>query len=123
MKTFGNPYLERAALEQTYEDLFSVYDWAEVDRVNLTDLERIEALSGGKCAFSVVNPNMISQDSHASVEFEAKIYCAPEYEIHAGQTVRVIRFGTKDIGDFEVVGIPAIYPTHQEVKLKVKRLS
>ncbi|MDO4754186.1 MAG: hypothetical protein Q4A41_04205 [Bacillota bacterium] len=123
MKTFGNPYLERAALEQTYEDTFSVYDWKEIEKVNLTNLESTEVLLDEKCAFSVVNPSMASQDSHTSVEFEAKIYCAPEHEIHAGQTVRVIRFGLKDIGDFEVVGIPAIYPTHQEVKLKAKRLS
>lgn len=122
---FGRVNAERAALEATYEDALTIHrPQDEADGV----LDKVEwkPAGSGLCALSRSGGNPGSQtDAFNLIEYDAVIITVPELEFREGDRVEVVRFGRYDPASalqyaFEPVGAPAVYPTHQEVAVKVR---
>lgn len=123
MVTIGSPTRERAILESTYEDVFSVFEYTDASIGSLTKLVKVERISAQICAFSSVNAVGSDKESHIDRDYSAVLFCAPELSVRSGASVEVLRFGQIQMEPFEVVGDPVLYPTHQEIRLRKKGLS
>ena len=118
----GNPAKERKLLERTYEDLLSIYRSENVDVGSITKKEWVCKYSEILCALSYGGGDKSSQSESVNrIEYDAKIFVAPETDILAGDRLRVTRCGR--ILEFEVVGRPAVHPTHQDVKVRERGLA
>ena len=112
---FGNVTAERAAIEQTYDAVCTITRQSaeEVDGIargtETVVAENVPcALSKGGDSSAVDLAGVIS-DSRV-------LFIAPEADIKAGDRVTVTLYGRTETLD--VVGIPLLYATHQEVDLK-----
>lgn len=120
---FGNPAEERAALESTYEDTASVYREASVTGENqITKTVPQPVVLDTLCALSYVGDSSRQREAHL-LDYDAVIFAAPELSILPGDTISLKRFGRDDpnsriILRFEVIGIPPVYATHQEIRVK-----
>lgn len=114
---FGAPSRERAALETTYEDVAEVRRTVEVAEGSITETVPDAVIYGSiACALSAGSDSSHQTGAQNSLRYDAKIFCAPELDIRAGDDVRVRRFGRER--RFSVVGVPFLYATHQEVKVR-----
>ena len=57
------------------------------------------------------------------MDYDAAIFAAPELQVLPGDSVSLRRFGrdnpsSQQILHFAVVGRPAVYATHQEIRVK-----
>lgn len=125
MVAFGNIPLERAALECTYEDTLELLRPTDITQNNIT--HKVPVAAGESiCALSQGGGGPATQtDTFALVEYDAKIYAPPELDVQEGDAIRLVRFGRQNpaspqIFYFEPVGRPALYPTHQEIPVKVR---
>lgn len=122
---FGNASAERQAIEMTYEDTATI---------SRTTPQR------GQGAISTSSPTVIYQDivcglsytgsdnsrqtnAQNSVDYDAVIFAGPDLVVLPGDKIVVKRFGRDDSTstktlNFSVVGRPAVYATHQEIKVK-----
>lgn len=120
---FGNPAEERAALESTYEDTASVYRETSVTGENqITKTVPQPVVLDALCALSYVGDSSRQREAHL-LDYDAVIFAAPELSILPGDTISLKRFGRDDpnsriILRFEVIGIPPVYATHQEIRAK-----
>lgn len=127
---FGNPSAERAAIERTYEDTATVTRTAPQTGANkITKSVPSVVYSAIICALSQSGSDKSQQTkAQNKIEYDAVIFLPPTLSILPGDKIALKRFGRYSpdspiIYDFEVVGRPAIYPTHQEVKVKDGDLS
>ena len=122
---FGNPAAERAAIEMTYEDTASVSRTEPVTGANnITKPAPVVKYSEIICALSYTGSDKSNQTkAQNEVEYDAVIFAAPDLLVLSGDSVTLKRFGRDDTASqllltFEVVGRPAVYATHQEIKVK-----
>lgn len=122
---FGNPAAERAAIEMTYEDTASVSRTEPVTGANnITKTAPVVKYSEIICALSYTGSDKSNQTkAQNEVEYDAVIFAAPDLLVLPGDSVTLKRFGRDDTASqllltFEVVGRPAVYATHQEIKVK-----
>lgn len=122
---FGNPAAERAAIEMTYEDTASVSRTEPVTGANnITKAVPVVKYSEIICALSYTGSDKSNQTkAQNEVEYDAVIFAAPDLLVLPGDSVTLKRFGRDDTASqllltFEVVGRPAVYATHQEIKVK-----
>lgn len=121
---FGNPAAERAAIEMTYEDT------ATVSRTTLQKINNIskhvpeDIYTDSICAL-VYSGSDKSQQMQAQnkIDYDAIIFFPPSLSILPGDKIALKRFGRDNpdstiVYNFEVVGRPNIYATHQEVRVK-----
>lgn len=121
---FGNPAAERAAIEMTYEDT------ATVSRTTLQKINNIskhvpeDIYTDSICAL-VYSGSDKSQQMQAQnkIDYDAIIFFSPSLSILPGDKIALKRFGRDNpdstiIYNFEVVGRPNVYATHQEVRVK-----
>ena len=102
----GNPELERALLEQTYDGVMTV-----------TGTSKQEV--GGE---TVVTPDAVLHENipcalsfsgTPEISYQATIYCAPELTIPAGCRIVVQQYGATY--RLKYSGESAVYPTHQQL--------
>lgn len=118
----GNPAKERKLLAQTYEDLLSIYRSEDIDVGSITKKDWVCKYSEILCALSYGGGDKSSQSESANrIEYDAKIFTDPEVDIQVGDRLQVTRYGREL--SFEVVGRPAVHPTHQDVKVRERGLA
>lgn len=112
---FGNVTAERAAVEQTYDAVctiarqFAEYSDGIAEGTEIVVAENVPcALSKGGDSSAIDLAGVIS-DSRV-------LFIGPETDIKAGDRVTVTLYGRTETLD--VVGVPLLYATHQEVTLK-----
>lgn len=122
---FGNPAAERAAIEMTYEDTATISRTETVTGSNnITKTVPVEKYSAIICALSYSGGDKSEQTkAQNEVEYDAVIFASPDLLVLPGDRVSLKRFGRIDPGSqrllsFEVVGRPAVYATHQEIRVK-----
>ena len=116
---------QRKALEATYEDWLEVWRPEEVKQGSITRFVSRQ-VGGSACGISQNGGGPADQTSSFNlVEYGAKLFAPPEIEIRRGDTLRVVRFGNAGeestiVFAFEPTGDTAVYPTHQEIFVKVR---
>lgn len=111
---FGNAAAERAAIEMLYDAVCTVSRSAAVSENGIARVtERIIA-ENVPCGLSDGSDSSAQQEANF-IAREKRLFVAPEVDIRAGDTVSVTAYGRTD--SFEAVGIPAVYATHQQVRL------
>ena len=126
---FGNAKAERQAIEKLYEDVATIQRTGpgrKVGAMTLLDYETV--IDGQICGLSYASDGSRQTGAQQDLSYDAVLFIAPELSILPGDQVIVRRFG-RDNPDsnilltFEVVGVPPVYATHQEVRLKASGLS
>ena len=122
---FENPSAERMAIEMTYEDTATIYRTVPQTGVDgLTQAVLAEVYQGIVCGLSRTGGESSGQTkAQNNVDYDAVIFAAPELQVLPGDRVSLHRFGrdnpdSRHILHFAVVGCPAVYATHQEVRVK-----
>lgn len=122
---FGNASAERAAIEKTYEDTATVSRTTPQRGQNaITTSDPSVIYTGIVCALSYTGSDSSGQtDAQNSVDFDAVIFAGPDLQILPGDKIALKRFGRDNPSsqidlEFAVVGRPAVYATHQEIKVK-----
>ncbi|WP_281885674.1 ABC transporter ATP-binding protein [Paenibacillus sp. YYML68] len=116
---YGSISAERQALEMTYEGLCTVTEFQSVKdpATRVTRLEPIVVLLEEPCALSQASlASAKGTDTDQQVRYDAKLFLSPDVVIKAGSRIRVQQHGMEL--EFEHVGHPFRYPTHQEVMLQ-----
>jgi hypothetical protein len=111
---FGAPSAERAAIEALYDAVCTI------SRSSAVSADGIARVSGRVIAEDIPcgvsdGSDSSAQDAANFITREKRLFVAPETDVRAGDTVSVTAYGRTD--SFEVVGIPAVYATHQQVRL------
>lgn len=110
----------KTALEQGYEGRCSVYEYGDVvDPVTrITSKQEAEVLSDIPCRRSYERLHVT--DAAAGAPRQAigiKLFLAPDVAIKPGSKLVVTQDGVTE--QYAASGKPAVYPTHQEILLKL----
>lgn len=120
---FGVAAAERAAIEATYEDRAEVYRTENRTEGSITRKTQKRIYDSLPCGLSYSGPGDGKQTrAQNQVEYDAVVFLAPEPEIAPGDRIRLVRLGRIPLA-FSVVGRPAVYATHQEVKVREEALA
>lgn len=119
--SFGNAKAERRALELTYEDTASIIRMTDTSVGAIDKMAPTAVYEGVRCGLSRTSDRSKQTAAQQDIEYDAVLFLAPELSVEAGDTAEVTRFGS--VLNFEVVGIPTRYATHQEVFLKARDLA
>ena len=117
---FGMPDVERAALETTYEDTAVISRMGTIQVGAIDKMAPAPVYSGIRCALSRKSDSSRQTDAQQDVDYDCVLFVAPDLVIKPGDGVVVSRFGVDE--QFEAVGRPARYATHQEIFLKGRDL-
>ncbi len=110
----------RKAIEGTYGGILTVTEMVKVrdEASKLTRMEPVVVLEGQPCRISFETLKAAEQsNSGAAVTQVTKLFVSPEVEVKAGSKVTVTQDGATT--DYTHSGIPATYPTHQEIILEL----
>ena len=108
----GNPELERALLEQTYDGVMTVTGTRKQEVGGETVVTPDAVLHENiPCALSFSGTPDSKTDANSSqISYQATIYCAP---VPAGCRIAVQQYGV--IYRLKYSGESAVYPTHQQL--------
>lgn len=112
--------LHRKVIELMYEDILTVTEYVKSKnaKTKLMESQEVVVLEQHPCKLSYENIVQASgSESATHIEQTIKVFMAPEIEVKEGSKLTI----TTKAGitkDFVQSGIPAIYPTHQEIMLK-----
>jgi len=116
---FGNIESQRKAIETTYTDTCNVYNFEKVLNGSITSNQKVIKYKNLKCALSQKSLATTEQtQSQNKVLYDAKLFLSPDVEIETGSYIEIKRYGK--VLEFEQIGEPFIYSTHQEMLLKRK---
>ncbi|QVY60936.1 ABC transporter ATP-binding protein [Cytobacillus gottheilii] len=110
----------RKAIETMYTGLCTISEYQSVrDPVTKrTKQEEVSVLSGQACHLSFKTiPAANQRDNATTIAQTTKLFIAPELEIKAGSKITVTQNGVTT--SYSQSGLPAVYPTHQEISLKL----
>ena len=120
MVTFGQPDVERKMIESTYEDICKISRYQDETVDFITKSVPVVVAENVICALSQSGLNPTTQtDSANNINYNIKLFLAPEIKINPGDQIEVLRFGKEYL--FESSGEPMVYATHQEVILVDRR--
>lgn len=108
----------RKAVECTYSGTVTVIEHQKVkDEVTkLTGYKDVSVLENQPCKLSFERLQAaVQSESAASVAQTTKLFLSPDIVIKAGSKLTVTQSGVT--ADYTSSGIPAVYPTHQEIIL------
>ena len=108
----------RKAIEATYFGVLTVTEHQKVkDEVTkLTGYKDVIVIDGQPCKLSFESlKTAIQSESAATVAQTTKLFVSPDVRIKAGSKLTVAQDGVTT--DYTCSGIPATYPTHQEIIL------
>lgn len=112
--------LHRKVIELMYEDSLTVTEYVREknEKTKLMDSKEVITLESQPCKLSYEKVTSTTQnDTAAGITQVTKIFLAPEIKIKAGSRLTVTtNAGT--VQNYKQSGIPAIYPTHQEIVLE-----
>ena len=111
----GNPELERALLEQTYDGVMTVTGTSK-QTVNGETVVTPDAVlhENIPCALSFSGtPDSGTDEGGGTVRYQATIYCAPDLTVPAGCRIVVQQYGVTY--RLKYSGESAVYPTHQQL--------
>lgn len=111
----GNPELERALLEQTYDGVMTVTGTSKQEVGGETVVTPDAVLYENiPCALSFSGtPDSRTDANSGQISYQATIYCAPELAIPAGCRLAVQQYGVTY--RLKYSGESAVYPTHQQL--------
>ncbi len=110
----------RKAIEETYDGVLTVTEIKKVkeEKSKLTRMEPVVVLEEQPCRLSFeILKAAVQSESGAAVSQVAKLFVSPEVQIKAGSKITVAQDGVTT--DYTHSGIPAVYPTHQEIILEL----
>lgn len=108
----------KEAIESTYSGVVTVIEHQEVtdDMTKLTDEQDVVVLENQPCKLSFENIKAtVQSDSAAAVAQVTKLFISPDVSIKPGSKITVTQAGVTT--DYACSGVPAVYPTHQEIVL------
>lgn len=108
----------RKAIESTYSGVVTVTEHQKVkDPVTkLTEESDAVVLENHPCKLSFENVKAaVQSDSAAAIAQTTKLFVSPDVSIKAGSKITVTQAGVTI--DYTCSGVPAVYPTHQEIVL------
>lgn len=110
----------RKALESTYEGVATVVEYKKVmnEETKLIELGEVVVLEEQPCKLSFSKLEATKQNnSSASVTQVTKLFISPNITINPGSKITVTQAGITT--DYTCSGVPAVYPTHQEIVLEL----
>jgi hypothetical protein len=110
----------RKAQESLYDGVCTVIERQKVkdERSKLTDFKDVVVLENQPCKLSFKTLAATSQtESAANITQQTKLFISPDISINAGSKITVTQDGVTT--DYTCSGVPAVYPTHQEVILEL----
>lgn len=110
----------RKAIEATYFGTLTVTERKKEkdERSKLTKNVEVVVLENQPCKLSFETLKAAVQtDSAASVTQVTKLFVSPDVSIRAGSKITVTQDNVT--ADYTYSGVPAIYPTHQEIILEL----
>lgn len=112
---FGNVTAERAAVEQTYDAVCTITRQFAEDVDGIARGTETVIAENVPCALSKGGDSS-AVDLAGVISDSRVLFIAPETDVKAGDRVTVTLYGRTETLD--VVGVPLLYATHQEVTLK-----
>ena len=110
----------RKAIEATYFGTLKVTEMQQVtdERSKLTKDEEVVVLENQPCKLSFETLKAAVQtDSAATITQVTKLFVSPDISIRAGSKITVSQDNVNT--DYTCSGVPAVYPTHQEIILEL----
>lgn len=110
----------RKAMETTYFGTLIVTEMQKVkdETSKLTKCEPVVTLEDCPCRLSFERIQAAAQsNTAASVTQTIKLFISPDVVIKAGSKLTVTQDGIAN--DYACSGVPAVYPTHQEIMLEL----
>lgn len=110
----------RKAIESTYTGLLTVTEYQAVkDPVtHITKNQKVVVLENQPCKMSFETITTAIQTETAAIISQAvKLFVSPDVTIKAGSMITVTQNGVTT--EYTSSGVPAIYPTHQEIMLEL----
>lgn len=108
----------RKALERTYEGRATVLEYREVRDPDtyLTDFKEVAVLEDQPCKLSFKTlDSTTSTGPVAAMSQGVKLFLSPDVTIKPGSKIVVTQNGVT--AEYAFSGVPAKYPTHQEITL------
>lgn len=110
----------RKAIEATYFGTLIVTEMQQVtdERSKLTKDEEVVVLENQPCKLSFETLKAAVQtDSAATITQVTKLFVSPDISIRVGSKITVSQDNVTT--DYTCSGVPAVYPTHQEIILEL----
>ncbi len=110
----------RKAIERMYTGTCTVTERQKVKSgtSKLVTYADSVVLEGQPCRLAFKQSNPAQQtESAASIAQVIKLFLAPEVTVRPGSKVTVAQDGVT--ADYKCSGVPAVYPTHQEIVLEL----
>ncbi len=110
----------KKAMESTYFGTLIVTEMQKVkdETSKLTKCDLVVTLEDCPCRLSFEKIQAVAQsNTAASVTQTIKLFISPDVVIKAGSKLTVTQDGITN--DYACSGVPAVYPTHQEIMLEL----
>lgn len=108
----------RKAIESTYTGVMTISERQSVKDPNthITSTKEVVVLENQPCKLSFETIAATAQtETAASLTQGTKLFLPPDVEVKAGSKIIVEQDGVKNA--YSASGVPAVYPTHQEIIL------
>lgn len=109
----------RKAIEHGYVGCCDVIEYQKIKKENhSTGFQEIKVLENEPCRVSFKSISSASSSSGAiGISQEIKLFISPDLVIKEGSKIVVTQNGRTT--QYKNSGVPAVYPTHQEIILKL----
>ena len=110
----------RKAIETSYFGVLTVTEQQKVkdEKSKLTKMIDVVVLENQPCKLSFEKlQTAIQSESAATITQVTKLFVSPDISINAGSKITVSQDNVTT--DYTCSGVPAIYPTHQEIILEL----
>lgn len=107
----------RKALERMYQGRATVIEYQKVkDEYGMTNFQEVTVLEDQPCKLSFETLTSSNGDPVATVSQSVKLFISPDVVIKAGSK-KVFATQHGRTTEYSNSGVPAVYPTHQEIML------
>lgn len=117
----GKNETERRLLERLYEDTMTLSRAVVQEAGGFARHGQTTLGSGIPCGLSFDGDKSRQTANAQTIDYDVTVFAAPELDIQPGDTLLVDRCGR--VYTYEVVGFPAVYPSHQAIKAKGRGLA
>lgn len=110
----------RKAIEATYTGMVTVSEYQRVKDPNtaLTSYKEVVVLENQPCKLSFESiATAVQTGTVATVSQAVKLFLSPDITIKPGSKLTVTQTGVTT--EYSSSGVPAVYPTHQEIMLEL----
>lgn len=110
----------RKAIESTYAGVATVSEYKKVKDPNtaLTSYKEVVVLENQPCSLSFEGiAAAVQTGTVATVSQAVKLFLSPDITIKPGSKIKVTQTGVTT--EYKSSGVPAVYPTHQEIMLEL----